>query len=468
MAATAIKGLLELVASLIDATLGWVKQRLDRTVFVAVRINVPERFLSPLAVLGVLTLIAFVILGVTGALLMFYYQPTFEGAYDSVIRINDDITYGLMLRNIHYHASNAMVLLAILHMFNYYFKARYKSVIRGEVLWLTGIVLGIMTVVEAYTGYDLILNERAALAINIGRALSYGTPPPQIGTMLGQILVGSGMSDLVIRFYSLHVFIIPMMMLLILGVHMPRIFILDIPVTSIMLGSIILLGGLFPVELGVKFSPTRPLAIVLPEWYLTGVYAFIRTGIHPWVAGALLPGLLFMVFMIVPFIDTGKAMTAKERPFFTAMGIALIIQIVLTTVWGFRAGNLFGPLKIEEELQINPIIFFSALVILSGISYVSVYGYYKWRTSIPKPVGPRAPPKKPKRELATRREVVAAMLALIALQVYLNITALQAHLTGLKNLVMMQLGTIFIVFGMATHAIRVYLKEPLFKKLLLQ
>ncbi len=460
------RSILELSSEIFDKTIEWVKQRLDRTSFVAVKINVPERFLSPLALLGVLTLVMFVVLGISGALLLFYYTPTFGGAYVSVVRINDDVTYGLMLRNIHYHASNAMVLLAVLHMFNYYFKARYKSVIRGELLWLTGIVLGIMTTVEAYTGYDLIFNERAALAINIGRALSYGTPV--FGTILGQVLVGTGIQDLALRYYSLHIFIIPIMMLLLLGVHIPRIFILDIPVTAIMIGAILLLGGLFPVELGVKFEPTVPLGIVLPEWYLTGVYAFIRTGIHPWIAGALLPSLLFLAFSLVPFLDRDRTMTVKDRPFYTAMGVALICQIVITTVWGFRASDLFRPLKTESDLPIDPIIFYASLIILSAVSYVAVYGYYRWKAIQAKAVPRQPAPRKPRRALVSTREIIAIMLALISLQVFLNFTALQAHLSGIKNLVMIQAGTILIVFGMLFHAIRVYLKEPLFKKVLLQ
>jgi len=458
--------MLDLVNQLFDETVDWVKQRLDRTSFAAIKMNVPERFLSPLALLGVLTLIMFVVLGVTGALLLFYYVPTFEGSYGSVVRINDDVTYGLMLRNIHYHASNAMVLLAIIHMFNYYFKARYKSVIRGEILWLTGVILGAMTVLEAYTGYDLIFNERAALAINIGRALSYGTP--FIGDILGQILIGTGIQDLVLRYYSLHIFIIPMMMLLLLGLHIPRVFILDIPVTMISVGSIVLLGGLFPVELGTKFEPTVPLGIVLPEWYLTGLYAFIRSQIHPWVAGALLPGLLLVAFALVPFLDRDRTMTVKDRPFFTAMGVAFIGQIILTTVWGFRADNIFKPLKQEADLPIDPVIFNASLIIISAVSYVAIYGYYRWKT-IQAKAAPRAPPpRKPKRSYVSTRELIAIMLVLIAIQIFLNFTALQAHLTGIRNLVLVQVGVILIVFGMLFHAIRVYLKEPLFKKVLLQ
>ena len=59
----------------------------------------------------------FVMLGVTGALLLLYYQPTYAGAFDSVELIHKDIPYGWYIRNIHYHASNGMVFLALAHMY---------------------------------------------------------------------------------------------------------------------------------------------------------------------------------------------------------------------------------------------------------------------------------------------------------------------------------------------------------------
>src|SRR5947208_7852125 len=76
-----------------------------------------------------------------------------------------------------------MVLLAVMHMFYQYFAGRYK--LRYEILWVTGIILGVVTIIEAYTGYDLIFNIRGQLAINIGQTLTYYTPV--LGANLAQI-----------------------------------------------------------------------------------------------------------------------------------------------------------------------------------------------------------------------------------------------------------------------------------------
>ena len=65
------------------------------------------------------------------------------------------------IRNIHYHASNAMVMMALLHMLSVFQWPAHK--IRNEILWVTGIILGVLTILEAFTGYDIIFSERAEL-----------------------------------------------------------------------------------------------------------------------------------------------------------------------------------------------------------------------------------------------------------------------------------------------------------------
>ena len=89
----------------------WIWDSLDRTIFTAIKFSFPARFVSPFGFLGMLTFITFIILGVSGALLMFYYEPILDRAWDSVEFINNDVPFGFHIRNIHYHGSNAMVCL---------------------------------------------------------------------------------------------------------------------------------------------------------------------------------------------------------------------------------------------------------------------------------------------------------------------------------------------------------------------
>ena len=132
------------------ALIYWIWDGLERTIFTSIKFSFPARFVSPFGFLGMLTFITFIILGISGALLMFYYEPVITRAWDSVAFINNDVPFGFHIRNIHYHGSNAMVLLAILHMYYQFFSGRYK--IRNEILWVTGVILGTVTILEAFTG----------------------------------------------------------------------------------------------------------------------------------------------------------------------------------------------------------------------------------------------------------------------------------------------------------------------------
>ena len=443
----------------IQLLIDWLNQRLERTLFMGLKFTLPRKFVSPLGFLGFLTGSVFALLGISGALLMLYYSPyvffnTVTGAvsspYDSVSTINNSLAFGSALRNIHYHASNAMVLLAVAHMFYQYFSGRYK--LRYEVLWVTGIIIGILTIIEAYTGYDLVLNVRGMLAINIGRALARSTP--FMGPEAFRLMAGTGLSDLILRFYSIHVFIFPMIMILIMMVHFPRYLVLDIPVVSMVSGVIMVVGGLFPVELGAKFIPTAEAGITMPEWYLTGMYAIIRTGIDKFLAGAVIPMIFVVVFLVVPFLDINKKLSIRDRPFFTAMGVAGLGQIALTTVWGFRANTLFNPLNNISQLEIDPLIFFGAVIFTGAAAYAATYLWFKATAPPPGSRPSHARKEFPIYKMASN-EWRAVVLSLLGFQILFDIYSSQAFLQGFKNILLLQIGVGLISFGILVHLYRI-------------
>ncbi|MGD0423828.1 MAG: cytochrome b N-terminal domain-containing protein [Candidatus Bathyarchaeia archaeon] len=443
----------------IQLLIDWLTQRLERTIFMGLKFTLPRKFVSPLGFLGFLTFSVFALLGISGALLMLYYSPivifnTVTGAvtspYDSVSTINNSLAFGQALRNIHYHASNAMVLLAVAHMFYQYFSGRYK--LRYEVLWVTGIIIGILTIIEAYTGYDLLLNVRGMLAINIGRALARSTPI--MGPEAFRLMAGTGLADLILRFYAIHVFIFPMIMILVMMVHFPRYLVLDIPVVSMVAGIIMVIGGLFPVELGAKFIPTAEAGITMPEWYLTGMYAIIRTGIDKFLAGAVIPMIFVVVFLVVPFLDTSKKLSVRDRPFYTAMGVAGLGQVALTTVWGFRANDLFSGLDSIPQLEINPYLFFGAVIFVGAAAYA---GTYLWFRATAPPPGTR--PTHARKQFPiykmTTNEWRAVVIALLGFQILFDIYSSQAFLQGFKNVLLLQIGVGLIAFGILVHLYRI-------------
>jgi len=443
----------------IQLLIDWLNQRLERTIFMGLKFTLPRKFVSPLGFLGFLTFTTFALLGISGALLMLYYSPTVifntaTGAvtspFDSVQNINNVVPFGSALRNIHYHASNAMVLLAVAHMFYQYFSGRYK--LRYEVLWVTGIIIGILTIIEAYTGYDLLLNVRGMLAINIGRALARSTP--FMGPMAFRLMAGTGLADLILRFYAVHVFIFPMIMILIMLVHFPRYMVLDIPVVSMVAGAIMFIGGLFPVELGAKFIPTAEAGITMPEWYLTGMYAIIRTGIDRFVAGVAIPMVFVVVFLVVPFLDTSRKLSIRDRPFYTAMGLAGLGQLALTTVWGFRANNIFFSLDSIPQLEIDPFIFFGSVVIIGAVAYAGVYLYFRATAPAPGTRPMHGRKQFPVYKMAPN-EWRAVVLSLLGFQVLFDIYSSQAFLSGFKNVVLLQIGVGLIAFGILVHLYRI-------------
>ena len=443
----------------VQLLIDWLNQRLERTVFMGLKFTLPRKFVSPLGFLGFLTFSVFALLGISGALLMLYYSPivifnTVTGAvtspYDSVSSINNSLPFGSALRNIHYHASNAMVLLAVAHMFYQYFSGRYK--LRYEVLWVTGIIIGILTIIEAYTGYDLLLNVRGMLAINIGRALARSTP--LMGPEAFRLMAGTGLADLILRFYAVHVFIFPMIMILIMMVHFPRYLVLDIPVVSMVAGIIMVVGGLFPVELGAKFIPTAEAGITMPEWYLTGMYAIIRTGIDKFIAGAVIPMIFVVVFLAVPFLDTSKKLSIRDRPFYTAMGIAGLGQLALTTVWGFGSNDLFSGLDSISQLEINPFAFFGAVVFIGAVAFAATYLWFR-ATAPPPGIRPSHARKQFPIYKLTSNEWRAIVLSLLGFQILFDIYSTQAFLQGLKNVLLLEIGVGLIAFGILVHLYRI-------------
>ena len=429
----------------------WIWDGLDRTIFTAIKFSFPARFVSPFGFLGMLTFITFIILGVSGALLMFYYEPILDRAWDSVEFINNEVPFGFHIRNIHYHGSNAMVMLALLHMYYQYFSGRYK--IRNEILWVTGVILGTVTILEAFTGYDIIFSERAELAISIAASLTNAIPIA--GPTIRDAAFGSGFSDFVLRFYTQHVFVLPIVMLGLMAVHFPRFLVFDVPMVMAVAGAILITGGVFPVDLGFKFQPTVPPGITVPEWYLTGLYAFLRTQYDKFVTGVLWPGIFIAAIMLVPFLDRYKKFSWKDRPWVTAFGIVGLAQILVTTYWGFYI-PIDSTLPLVERLVIDPINLYVVMILLIplgiGFSYMMIHlaKEAERKAKLAKDKGP----KKVAHIEFSEKWINWIIVALIAFQVFLNLAAYNAALSGMNNMSLFFAGLILIVFAGLFHVYR--------------
>lgn len=153
----------------------------------------------------------------TGILLTIYYVPTPDHAYDSVQYITNQVAGGWLIRGLHHWGASAMVVLVILHMIRVIIYGAYKY--PREVTWFTGVILLLITVSFGFTGYLLPWDQKAYWATTIGTRIA-GTAP-LIGDWITRVMQGGGEISAVTlaRFFGVHVWVLPAILFLFIGVH---------------------------------------------------------------------------------------------------------------------------------------------------------------------------------------------------------------------------------------------------------
>ena len=171
--------------------------------------------------LGTLTLGTFILLVVTGILLMLYYHPSVPQAYSDVKDLRFVVSSGLFLRNLHRWSAHAMVFFAFAHMFRVFYRGAYRA--PREFNWVVGVVLLLVTLLLSYTGYLLPWDQLAYWAITVGTNISSAVP--LIGEKIRFLLLGGHQvnANALLRFYVLHCVILPLTAVLFLAVHFWRI-----------------------------------------------------------------------------------------------------------------------------------------------------------------------------------------------------------------------------------------------------
>lgn len=171
--------------------------------------------------LGVLSLIVFLMLAVTGLLLMFYYVPSVERSYGYIVILQTQIPFGQLLRNMHRWSAHLMVLVVVLHMARVFYTGAYKP--PREFNWVLGVVLLLLTLGASFTGYLLPWDQLAFWAITVGTSVA-GYAPVVGATAKAFLLGGPEVGqEALTRFYALHVMLIPMAIVLITSIHIWRV-----------------------------------------------------------------------------------------------------------------------------------------------------------------------------------------------------------------------------------------------------
>lgn len=236
-------------------------------------------------------------------------------------------------------------------------------------------------------------------------------------------------------------------------VHFPRFLVFDVPMVMAVSGAVTLTGGVFPVGLGLPFEPETPPGITVPEWYLTGLYAFLRTMYDKFVTGVAWPGLFIFALLIVPFIDKYKKFSWKDRPIITALGITSLAQIIVTTYWGFYIDPDRNK-ALLDRLVIDPIFFYVVMIMLVPLSFGFTYMIIKLAKHAE--ANAKLQPKKaPKGSInISQKWLYVLFITLLAFQVYLNISAYYAILQGMKNYSLFIIGIMMLVFAAMFHIYR--------------
>jgi cytochrome b-561 len=171
--------------------------------------------------LGLISFFLFFILVVTGILLMFYYVPSTTQAYDRMLDLRGTVAFGIFLRNMHRWAAHGMVAAVFLHMCRVFLTGSYKP--PREFNWVLGVLLLLVTLFMSFTGYLLPWDQLAFWAITVGTSIaSYA---PLIGKQVKFLLLGDSTvgQEALLRFYVLHVAVLPVVLSLLVAIHFWRI-----------------------------------------------------------------------------------------------------------------------------------------------------------------------------------------------------------------------------------------------------
>src|SRR5881392_3068555 len=185
--------------------------------------------------MGGITFFLFLVETITGVLLMFYYRPTLEWAFNDILALRDVTTLGIM-REIHRWGAHAMVITVWLHMYRVFLTGSYKP--PREFNWVVGVLLLVLTLLLSFTGYLLPWDQLSIWAVTVGSNMGRATPIlghegpgheliPGLNNVYDAraFLFGGGEigPHTLLRFYILHCIFIPLVASLFMAVHFWRI-----------------------------------------------------------------------------------------------------------------------------------------------------------------------------------------------------------------------------------------------------
>jgi quinol-cytochrome oxidoreductase complex cytochrome b subunit len=315
--------------------------------------------------LGGMTLFLFTVQVVTGILLLLYYRPSAEEAYESVQFLMAEVQFGWLIRSIHAWTANLMIFALSVHMLSVLLLKAYRP--PREITWLSGMALFGLSLGLGFTGYLLPWNTLALFATKVGTDIPGAVPV--VGDFIRLVLRGGEdvTGATLTRFYGIHVAVLPALTTACLALHvylvqrhgmsvplgvdrgspvqkmpfLPNFLLRDLIGWLVAVAVLVSLAAFFPTELGEKADPFASApASIRPEWYFMFMFQTLKLlpahvlGIEGETIGVVGFGVGAVLLALVPFLDR-RAARGERSPLVTVVSLALIAYMVAFTLWGY-------------------------------------------------------------------------------------------------------------------------------------
>lgn len=352
-----------------SAIINWLDDRLSlrSAAEFASHKTVPRHRYTIFYYLGGMTLFFFTVQLITGILLMLYYRPSADEAFESVEFLMTTVPFGWLIRSLHSWSANLMVYFAALHLVTVFFMKAYRA--PRELTWITGCLLLFLAMGFGFSGYLLPWNQLSFFATKVGTDIAGSVPLIGEWTLRflrgGERVTGGTLS----RFYGWHVAILPAITFLVLVGHIllvqikgmsvppseeerakrippmkffPHFALRDLFGWVIALACLAAIAALFPWELGEKADSFAPAyEDIRPEWYFVFMFQALKLvpggeilGIEYEAIAILAISLGGLVLLLVPFLDPAGA---RRGRFFTIAGAVALVFVVGMTMWGYAS-----------------------------------------------------------------------------------------------------------------------------------
>lgn len=312
---------------------------------------------------GGITLLLILLQIATGVLLLLYYRPSADAAFESVRFIMTKVSFGWLVRSIHAWAANLAIFCAMVHLASTFFLKAYRK--PRELTWLTGTGLFFILLGFGFTGYLLPWNTLAFFATKVGTEIAGVVPV--VGPLMQVILRGgTDVGDVTLtRFFWLHVAIMPLALGGFLGLHLfmvqlqgmskplsvkddrsipffPNFFLRDLLAWSIVLGIVLSISVYWPATLGVKADPFAPTPVgIEPEWYFLWMFQTLKLfpshvlGLEGELVAVGVTGLAGLALVLVPWLDRPAARGRAHWLAWAAgvLGLAYVVGMTGYAVW---------------------------------------------------------------------------------------------------------------------------------------